>query len=95
MFRRSIFFGRTNDGSGQGNNFFRYDLRSRRLFAARGTSRALSLTWRGDRFLMSRNSDGCQGPPTRPDRHVSCELLLTDPIRFTRASRADQRRTRP
>ena len=84
VFRRSIFFGRTNQGSGQGNRFFRYDLRSRKLFAARGTSRALSLTWRGDRFLMSR--------ATATD---ASELLLTDPIRFTRATRADQRRTRP
>lgn len=81
---RSLFFGRTNDGSGQGNTLFRFDLRSRKLFAARGTSRALSLTWRGDRFLMSR--------ATATD---ATELLVTDPIRFTRASRADQRRTRP
>ena len=84
VLRRSIFFGRTNQGSGQGNRFFRYDLRSRKLFAARGTSRALSLTWRGDHFLMSR--------ATATD---ATELLLTDPIRFTRATRADQRRTRP
>ena len=58
-------------GSGQGNRFFRYDLRSRKLFAARGTSRALSLTWRGDRFLMSRR-DARPTPPTlarhRPDQ---------------------------
>ena len=84
VYRRSIFFGRTNQGSGQGNRFFRYDLRSRKLYAARGTSRALSLTWRGDRFLMSR--------ATTTD---ATELLVTDPIRFTRATRADQRRTRP
>jgi len=81
---RSLFFGRTNDGSGQGNNLFRFDLRSRRLSAARGTSRARSLTWRGDRFLMSR--------ATSTD---ATELLVTDPIKFTRASRADRRRTRP
>jgi hypothetical protein len=93
---RGVYFGRTNDGSGQGNKLFRYDLRPRRLFSARGTSRALSLTWRGDRFLMSRNSNGCQGPPDAdPTATRSCELLLTDPTRFTRASRADQRRTRP
>lgn len=84
VFGRSIFFGRTNDGSGQGNNLFRFDLRSRKLFAARGTSRARSLTWRGDRFLMSR--------ATSTD---ATELLLTDPTHFTRASRTDQRRTRP
>ena len=84
VFGRNVFFGRTNDGSGQGNNFFRFDLRSRKLFAARGTSRARSLTWRGDRFLMSR--------ATATD---ATELLVTDPIRFTRATRADQRRTRP
>ena len=96
VFGRNVYFGRTNDGSGQGNTFFRYDLRSRRLFSARGTSRALSLTWRGDRFLMSRDSSGCQGTPDDdPTATPSCELLLTDPIRFTRASRADQRRTRP
>jgi hypothetical protein len=81
---RNLYFGRTNDGSGQGNNLFRFNLRSRKLFAARGTSRALSLTWRGDRFLMSR--------ATATD---ATELLVGDPIRFTRATRADQRRTRP
>ena len=92
----SVYFGRTNNGSGQGNRFFRYDVRSRRLFSARGTSRALSLTWRGDRFLMSRNSPGCQGAPDiDPTAPKACELVLTDPIRFTRASRVDQRRTRP
>jgi hypothetical protein len=84
VFGRSLFFGRTNNGSGQGNNLFRLDLRSRKLFAARGTSRAMSLTWRGDRFLMAR--------ATATD---ATELLITDPIRFTRASRTDQRRTRP
>ena len=96
VFRRSVFFGRTNNGSGQGNNLFRYDLRSRRLFSARGTSRALSLTWRGDRFLMSRSSNGCPVPPDiDANAPKSCELLLTDPTTFKRASRADQRRTRP
>jgi hypothetical protein len=90
-----LYFGRTNDGSGQGNRFFRYDLRSRKLSSARGTSRALSLTWRGDRFLISRDSNGCECPPgADPTATASCELLLTDPIRFTRASR-DVRRTRP
>ncbi len=93
---RHVFFGRTNTGSGQGNNLFRYDLRSGRLSSARGTSRALSLTWRGDRFLMARDATGCQGPPdVDPTATPSCELVLTDPIRFTRAARADQRRTRP
>ena len=96
VFGRNVYFGRTNEGSGQGNRFFRYDLRSRRLFSARGTSRALSLTWRGDRFLMSRDANGCAGPPDAdPTATPSCELLLTDPVRFTRASRADVRRTRP
>ncbi len=84
VFGHDIFFGRTNNGSGQGNNLFRFDLRSRKLFSARGTSRAMSLTWRGDRFLMSR--------ATTTD---ATELLLTDPTTFTRASRTDQRRTRP
>jgi len=91
---RNVFFGRTNQGSGQGNRFFRYDLRSGRLFAARGTSRARSLTWRGDRFLMSRDGPGCLSPPQEPTTH-SCELVLTDAIPFTRATRADVRRTRP
>jgi hypothetical protein len=93
---RNVYFGRTNNGSGQGNRFFRYDLRSHRLFSARGTSRARSLTWRGDRFLMSRDSAGCQGTPDDdPTATPSCELVLTSPTHFTRASRADQRRTRP
>ena len=33
---RSVFFARTNDGSGQGNNLFRFDLRTKKLFSARG-----------------------------------------------------------
>ena len=93
---RSIYFARTNEGSGQGNRFFRYDLRTKRLFAARGTSRAQSVTWLGDRFLLSRTSSGCAGPPLRdPTATPTCELLLTDPIAFRPASRADVRRTRP
>ena len=93
---RSVYFARTNEGSGQGNRFFRYDLRTRRLFAARGTSRAQSVTWLGDRLLLSRTSSGCAGPPGEdPTATPTCELLVTDPIRFTRASRADVRRTRP
>ena len=93
---RSVYFARTNDGSGQGNRFFRYDLRTQRLFAARGTSRAQSVTWLGDRFLLSRTSSGCAGPPLRdPTATPTCELVLTDPIAFRRASKADRRRTRP
>jgi hypothetical protein len=93
---RSVFFARTNDGSGQGNTLFRYDLRTKKLFAARGTSRAESVTWRGDRFLMSRNSRGCIGPPDMdPTAAPTCELLLTDPPAFKRASKADRRKTRP
>ena len=81
---RSIYFARTNQGSGQGNRFFRYDLRTRRLFAARGTSRAQSVTWLGDRFLMSRTTG------FDDDTH---ELVITDPITFRRASKADRRKT--
>ena len=96
VFGRSLYFGRTNDGSGQGNNLFRFDLRSRRLFSARGTSRAMSLTWRGDRFLMARDTNGCAGALAGdPLPAATCELVVTGPIRFRRASRADQRRTRP
>ena len=96
VFGRSVFFGRTNNGSGQGNNFFRFDLRSRKLFAARGTSRAMSLTWRGDRFLMARDTSGCAGALSGdPLPAATCELVLTDPIAFKRATRVDQRRTRP
>ena len=93
---RSIYFARTNDGSGQGNNLFRYDLRTRKLFSARGTSRAESVTWRGDRFLMSRNSSGCIGPPgVDPTATPTCALVLTDPVTFKPASKADQRKTKP
>ena len=77
---RSVFFARTNDGSGQGNNLFRLDLRTKKLFAARGTSRAESVTWLGDRFLMSRNSGGCIGPPGMdPTATPTCALVITDP----------------
>jgi hypothetical protein len=96
VFGRSIFFGRTNNGSGQGNNFFRLDLRSRKLFAARGTSHAMSLTWRGDRFLMARDTNGCAGALAGdPGPPPTCELVVTDPIAFKPAARVDQRRTRP
>jgi hypothetical protein len=96
VFGRSLYFGRANEGSGQGNNLFRFDLRTRRLFAARGTSRAMSLTWRGDRFLMTRDTDGCAGALAGdPLPAATCELVVTDPIAFRRAARADQRRTRP
>ena len=92
---RGIYFARTNEGSGQGNRFFRYDLRTRRLFSARGTSRAQSVTWLGDRFLLSRTSSGCAGPPLQdPTATQTCELLVTDPIAFRPASKADVRRTR-
>ena len=83
---RSIYFARTNQGSGQGNRFFRYDLRTRRLSAARGTSGARSVTWLGDRFLMSRTTG------FDDDAH---ELVITDPITFRRASKADRRKTKP
>jgi hypothetical protein len=93
---RSIYFARTNQGSGQGNRFFRYDLRTRRLFAARGTSRAQSVTWLGDRLLLSRTSSGCAGPPLEdPTATRTCELVITDPIAFRRATKADMRKTRP
>ena len=92
---RSVFFARTNDGSGQGNNLFRLDLRTKKLFAARGTSRAESVTWLGDRFLMSRNSGGCIGPPGMdPTATPTCALVITDPPAFKKASKADQRKTR-
>jgi hypothetical protein len=89
----SVYFGRTNQGSGQGNRFFRYDLGTRRLFSARGTSQARSLTWRGGRFLMSRETRSCQ--PEINATTAGCLLVLTDPITFSPASGADVRRTRP
>jgi hypothetical protein len=89
----SVYFGRVNQGSGQGNRFFRYDLGTRRLFSARGTSQARSLTWRGDRFLMSRETRTCQ--PEINATTPGCLLVLTDPIRFSPASGADVRFTRP
>jgi hypothetical protein len=93
---RSVYFARTNEGSGRGNNLFRYDLRTRRLFSARGTSRAESVTWLGDRFLMSRSSRGCIGPPdSDPTATRTCELVITDPVAWKRASKADRRKTRP
>jgi hypothetical protein len=96
VFGRSIYFARTNEGSGQGNNLFRYDLRTKALSSARGTSRAESVTWVGDRFLMSRNTAGCFGPPGMdPTATPTCELLLTDPVVWKRASKADRRKTRP
>ena len=93
---RSVYFARTNDGSGQGNTLFRLDLRKRKLFSARGTRRAESVTWLGDRFLMSRNSGNCLGPPnTDTTATPTCELVVTDPIVWRRASKTDRRKTKP
>jgi hypothetical protein len=85
---RSVYFARTNEGSGQGNNLFRLDLRKKRLFSARGTSRADSVTWLGDRFLMSRTTPG-------GGELGGGELITTDPVTWRRASKADRRKTRP
>jgi hypothetical protein len=93
---RTVYFARTNEGSGRGNNLFRLDLKGRKLFSARGTSRAESVTWLGDRFLMSRNTAGCIGPPDMdPTATPTCELLTTDPIAWKRASKSDRRKTKP
>ena len=93
---RSVYFARTNDGSGLGNNLFRLDLKDKKLFSARGTRRAESVTWLGDRFLMSRSSGGCIGPPDMdPSATPTCELITTDPIAWKRASKSDRRKTRP
>jgi hypothetical protein len=87
---RSVYFARTNEGSGTGNRFFRFDLGTRRLFAARGTSRAVSVTpLPGNRLLLSRETFPGGGAPE------GGELLVTDPIAYTRAPRTDARRTRP
>jgi len=89
----SVYFGRTNAGSGQGNTFFRYDLASKRLFSARGTGEANTLTWQSTRFLLSRiYGEGCFARVGAPSR---CKLALTDPIAFAPASRRDADNTRP
>jgi hypothetical protein len=44
---------------------------------------------------MSRDAGDCSAPQDEPLGSRSCELVLTDPVRFTRAARADARRTRP
>jgi hypothetical protein len=81
---RSVYFARTNEGSGQGNELFRYDLKTKRLFSARGTSHAKSVTWLGDRFLMSRTLRSTE----------ACELVVGDPVAWRKASKADRRKTR-
>lgn len=93
----NVYFGRTNAGSGQGQNFFRYGLSSKKLFAARGTGRANTLTWVGDRFLMAKALDGetCNGNVNAPPEASECKLVLTDPVTWAPASAVDQRRTRP
>ena len=89
----SVYFGRTNAGSGQGQSFFRYDLGTRRVLSARGTGEANTLTWQRDRFVMSRSYGGeCFARPGAPSR---CRLVLTDPVAFAPASRRDANNTRP
>lgn len=92
----SVYFGRVNDGSGQGQAFFRFDLGSRRLSSVRGTREANTLTWLGDRFLLSRTSGGeCFSRLGDPPQSSRCKLVLTDPVSFGPASAADVRNTRP
>lgn len=92
-----VYFGRTNTGSGQGNAFFRYGLGTKQLFSARGTGRAHSLTWFGDRFLMATALDGetCNGNINDPPAASQCKLVITDPVTWAPASAVDMRRTRP
>lgn len=93
----NVYFGRTNTGSGQGQTFFRYGLGTKKLSSARGTRRAHTLTWLGDRFLMGTALDGdtCNGNINAPPEASECKLVLTDPITWAPASSADVRHTRP
>jgi len=91
----SVYFGRTNSGSGVGNSFFRYDLGPRRLRVARGTGRANTLTWRGAAFLIATGSGDSCAPTMAAPGVSTCRLVLTDPVTFTRPSRVDLSRTRP
>ena len=63
---RSIFFGRTNQGSGQGNRLFRLrpPLAASLFAGARRRAARTALTWRGDRFLLSRTALTGGRPPT-------------------------------
>jgi hypothetical protein len=93
----NVYFGRTNTGSGQGQTIFRYGLGTKKLSSARGTGRAHTLTWLGDRFLMGTALDGdtCNGNINAPPEASQCKLVLTDPVTWAPASAADVRRTRP
>jgi hypothetical protein len=94
----NVYFGRTNTGSGQGNTFFRYGLGTKKLSSARGTNLANTLTWLGDRFLMSTaiaSAETCNGNLNDPPEASQCRLVLTDPVRWAPASAQDVRRTRP
>lgn len=93
----NVYFGRTNTGSGQGQTFFRYGLGTKKLSSAGGTRVAHTLTWLGDRFLMSTALDGetCNGNINAPPEASECKLLLTDPVTWAPATSADVRHTRP
>jgi hypothetical protein len=92
-----VYFGRTNTGSGTGNTFFRYGLGTKKLFSVRGTGRANTITWLGDRFLMATaiGGDTCNGNINDPPEASQCKLVITDPVTWAPASAVDQRRTRP
>jgi hypothetical protein len=53
------------------------------------------VTWLGDRLLLSRSRGGCAPPLPGGAGTPTCELVITDPIAFRRATKADVRKTRP
>lgn len=82
---RSLYFARTNQGSGAGNRFVRWSTRTRRFAYAQGDRQAVSTTWLGGRtgMLVSTDTGGgsCDTSPTSPPRS-RCRLYTTGPLSF-------------
>jgi len=87
----SLYFGRTNSGSGQGNRIYRYASGRRAYAAAQGKPSYRSVTYAsGNRFVTAESLDFdlCTANGDDPPERSTCLLRRSDPLTFTDVSGA-------
>lgn len=81
-----LYFARTNEGSGTGNRYIRWSVRTGDFAFARGTSRAQSTSWVGGQvgmYVAEALTDGaCKGNDNDPNELSTCRLVATGPLTF-------------